>query len=53
MKQAGLFGLNDHLTRLSVVGGPLKNLARAVDFESFRPMLVKALNYGDGQSART
>lgn len=48
MRQAGLFGLTDHLRRLSEVGDPLEVMARAVDFEAFRPALDAALAYGDG-----
>ena len=48
MRQAGLFGLSDHLKRLSEVGDPLEVMARAVDFEAFRPALDAALAYGDG-----
>lgn len=35
MKQAGLFGLSDHLNRLSAHSDPLEVLARVVDFEAF------------------
>ena len=38
MRQAGLFGLSDHLKRLSAVGDPLETMDRAVDFEEFRPV---------------
>ena len=48
MRQAGLFGLSDHLKRLSAFGDPLEELVRIVDFEVFRPALVEALAYGDG-----
>jgi IS5 family transposase len=48
MRQAGLFGLSEHLKRLSAHGDPLEELARIIDFESFRPVLVAALAYGDG-----
>ena len=48
MRQAGLFGLSDHLKRLSADGDPLEALGRIVDFEGFRPTLVAALAYGDG-----
>ena len=48
MRQAGLFGLSDHLKRLSAFGDPLEELARIVDFEVFRPALVAALAYSDG-----
>ncbi|MFC4595499.1 hypothetical protein [Sphingobium tyrosinilyticum] len=40
MRQAGLFGLSDHLKRLSARGDPLEELGRIVDFEAFRPVLV-------------
>ena len=48
MRQAGLFGLSDHLKRLSADGDPLEELGRVVDFESFRPTLTAALAYADG-----
>lgn len=48
MKQAGLFGLSDHLKRLSAHGDPLEELGRIVDFEVFRPTLEAALAYADG-----
>ena len=48
MKQAGLFGLSDHLKRLSANGDPLEELGRIVDFEGFRPILDNALAYSDG-----
>lgn len=48
MRQTGLFGLSDHLKRLSAHGDPLEVLARVVDFEAFRPVLVAALGYSDG-----
>jgi len=44
MRQAGLFGLSDHLKRLSAYGDPLEELGRIIDFEAFRPTLA----YGDG-----
>lgn len=40
MRQAGLFGLSDHLKRLSAHGDPLEELRRIIDFEAFRPTLV-------------
>ncbi|MEK9213255.1 hypothetical protein [Sphingomonas sp. 2378] len=43
MRQAGLFGLSEHLKRLSDWGDPLEAMARVVDFEMFRPALEKAL----------
>jgi transposase, IS5 family len=48
MRQAGLFGLSDHLKRLSADGDPLEELDRIVDFERFRPILTAVLAYGDG-----
>lgn len=48
MRQARLFGLSDHLKRLSAYGDPLEALQRIVDFDIFRPTLVAALAYGDG-----
>lgn len=43
------FALSDHLARLSTDGDPLEELEALVDFEAFRPVLLKALNYGDGK----
>ena len=48
MRQAGLFGLSDHLERLSKDGDPLEVLEATVDFEYFRGWLVEGLGYGDG-----
>jgi hypothetical protein len=48
MKQAGLFGLSDHLKRLSAHGDPLEVLGGVVDFEAFCPVLDAALAYLDG-----
>lgn len=48
MRQAGLFGLSDHLKRLSAHGDPLEELGRIVNFEAFRPLLMAALVYGYG-----
>lgn len=48
MRQAGLFGLSDHLKRLSAVGDPLEELGGIIDFEVFRPTLIAALAYGVG-----
>ncbi|MEM7671573.1 MAG: transposase [Pseudomonadota bacterium] len=48
MRQAGLFGLSEHLERLSKDGDPLEVLEATVDFEDFRPWLVEGLGYGDG-----
>jgi hypothetical protein len=43
MRQSGLFGLSDHMKRLSADGDPLEVLAQVIDFEAFRPTLVAAL----------
>lgn len=48
MGQRGLFGLSDHLERLSDDGDPLEVLEATVDFEYFREWLVEGLGYGDG-----
>jgi IS5 family transposase len=48
MKQSGLFGLSDHLKRLSANGDPLEELGQIVDFEGFRMILENALAYADG-----
>jgi IS5 family transposase len=48
MRQAGLFGLSEHLKRLSAYGDPLEQLGRIIDFEAFRPTLTAALAYGAG-----
>lgn len=48
MGQPGLFGLSDHLKRLSDDGDPLEVLEATVDFEYFRGWLVEGLGYGDG-----
>ena len=42
MRQSGLFGLSDHLKRLSANGDPLEELGRIVDFEGFRPIVSGA-----------
>jgi transposase, IS5 family len=44
-----LFGLSDHLKRLSANGDPLEELGRIVDFEGFSPILDHALAYSDGK----
>ena len=49
MKRSGLFGLSDHLKRLSANGDPLEELGRIVDFERLRPLLEAALAYSDGK----
>ncbi len=48
MRPSSLFSLSEHLERLSRDGDPLEVLADAVDFERFRPLLVKGLGYSDG-----
>ncbi|MEO0625273.1 MAG: transposase [Pseudomonadota bacterium] len=52
MRQTGLFGLSEHLERLSKDGDPLKMLEATVDFEDFRPWRVAKLGYGDGSKGR-
>ncbi|MDF1719176.1 MAG: IS5/IS1182 family transposase, partial [Minwuia sp.] len=44
-----LFGLSEHLERLSEHGDPLVVLDEIVDFEYFRAWLVDGLGYGDGR----
>ena len=44
----GLFDVDDRLRRLSEIGDQLEAYATAVDFEIFRPDLIKALAYSDG-----
>ena len=46
MRQAGLFGLSDHLERLSKDGDPLEVLEATVAFEYFRGWLVEGLGSG-------
>ena len=48
MEQRSLFGLSEHLERLSKHGYPLEVLDATVDFEYFRGWLVEGLGYGDG-----
>ena len=48
MEQRSLFGLSEHLEKLSADGDPLEVLAATVDFEYFRVWLVEGLGYGDG-----
>ena len=45
---SGLFGLSDHMKRISEDGDPLEILEGVIDFEWFRTLLDEALNYGDG-----
>lgn len=47
MNPTNLFGLSEHLERLSEHGDPLVVLGEAVDFEYFRAWLVEGLGYGD------
>lgn len=49
MNPANLFGLSEHLERLSEHGDPLEVLDATVDFEYFRGRLAEGLNYGDGR----
>lgn len=49
MRQPGLFGLSQHLERLSEDGDPLEVLEATVDFEYFRGWLVEGLGYSDGR----
>lgn len=48
MNPSSLFGLGDHLEKLSKDGDPLEILDATVDFEYFRTWLVEGLGYGDG-----
>lgn len=48
MDQHSLFGLSEHLEKLSRFGDPLEVLDATVDFEYFRGWLVEGLGYGDG-----
>jgi hypothetical protein len=48
MEQRSLFGLLEHLERLSKIGDPLEVLEAMVDFEYFRGWLVEGLGHGDG-----
>ncbi len=43
-----MFGLADQLKRLSDCGDPLETMSEVVNFEIFRPVLEKALAYGEG-----
>lgn len=47
MEQRSLFGLSEHLDRISKIGDPLEVLEAAVDFEYFRGWLVEGLGCGD------
>ena len=48
MEAWSLFGLSEHLDRLTKTGDPLEVLEATVDFEHFRGWLVEGLGYGDG-----
>lgn len=48
MDQRSLFGLSEHLEKLSQQGDPLEVLDATIDFEYFRGWLVEGLGYGDG-----
>lgn len=48
MDQRSLFGLSEHLERLSKHSDPLEVLEATVDFEYFRGWLVEGFGYGDG-----
>ena len=52
MEQRSLFGLSEHLDRLSEIGDPLEVLEATVDFEHFRAWLVEGLGYSDGAMER-
>ena len=47
MEQRSLFGLSEHLEKLSKHGDPLEALEATVDFEYFRGWLVEGLGYGE------
>jgi len=49
MNPTNLFGLSEHLERLSEHGDPLVVLDETVDFEYFRAWLMEGLGYGDGR----
>lgn len=46
--QPGLFDIDERLKRLSDLGDQLLAFARVVDFEVFRPELLRALAYSEG-----
>jgi hypothetical protein len=48
MQPRSLFSLAEHLDRLSKDGDPLEVLAGTVDFERFRPLLIRCLRNSDG-----
>jgi IS5 family transposase len=49
MNSTNLFGLSEHLERLSQHGDPLEVLDETVDFEFFRGWLIEGLDYSDGR----
>ena len=53
MGQPGLFGLSEHLDRLSEDGDPPEVLEATVDVECFWDWLVEGLGYGDVPRAPT
>ena len=46
--EPGLFDIDERLKRLSDLGDQLLAFARVVDFEIFRPELLRALAYSEG-----
>jgi len=48
MHPRSLFSLAEQLKRLSKNGDPLEVLAEMVEFECFRPILIRGLCYSDG-----
>ena len=46
-KQPGFWSVEDRLRELSAQGDPLETLQEIVDFELFRPVLMKALGGGE------
>ena len=48
MDPKGLFGLCEHLEKLSGHGDPLEVLEQTIDFDYFRGWLVEGPGYGDG-----
>lgn len=47
MHPRSLFSLAEHLERLSKDGDPLEALSGTVEFERFRPLLIRGLGYSD------
>lgn len=48
MHPRSLFSLAEVLERLSKDGDPLEAFAETVEFERFRPLLIRGLGYSDG-----